>query len=90
MLPQVDRAAIQTDEGNIFSVARPGRHHDVIREIRESGYKGAVGGERQGFVLSDGRFVTRKEALQVAIETKQVEYYMCHAPMVGLFSEDIW
>ena len=87
---RVDRAAIRINDGTLFSVDRPGRHHDVIREIRESGYTGPVGGDRQGFILSNGNFVMRKAALRVAIKAGQVLREECHAPAVGLFSEDVW
>lgn len=87
---RVDRAAIRINDGTLFSVDHPGRHHDVIREIRESGYTGPVGGDRQGFILSNGNFVMRKTALRVAIKAGQVQRDKCHAPGVGLFSEDVW
>lgn len=87
---RVERAAIRTNEGQVFSVDPPMRHHNVIRLIRESGYEGPVGGDRQGFVLSNGRFVMRKAALRVAIKAGQVSRDKCHTPAVGLFSEDVW
>lgn len=87
---RVDCAAIRTPDGNVFWVDQPGRHHDVIRVMREAGYEGPVGGDLQGFMLSDGRFVMRKAALRVAIKAGQVERDKCHAPAVGLFSEDVW
>jgi hypothetical protein len=87
---RVEKAAIRINEGEIYSVDRPGRHHDVIRLIRSSGYAGPVGGDRQGFLLSDGRFVMRKGALRVAIKAGQVKREDCHAPGIGLFSEDVW
>lgn len=72
---QVEKAAIRTN---------------VIYMIRESGYTGPINGDRQGFVLSDGRFVPRKVALEVAIKAGQVVRDECHAPSTVLFSEDIW
>jgi hypothetical protein len=45
------------------------------------------GGPAQGFLTSDGRFVGRKEALEIAIKAKQI------LPQDGkneLFSEDLW
>lgn len=86
----VDVAAIRVDEGTVYQVPRPGRHHNVIQLIREAGYEGHVNGPRQGFVLSDGRFVGREEALAIALESGQVKLEGCHAPGVGLFSEDLW
>jgi hypothetical protein len=87
---RIDRAAIKLDDGRVFSVDRPGRHHDVIRIIRESGYDGPVGGERQGFVLNSGIFARRKPALNIALNSGQVNLEKCVAPGIGLFSEDVW
>ena len=42
----------------------------------------------QGFVLSDGRFVTRKQAAHIAIKYGQIE--KPKHPVHGLFSEDLW
>lgn len=86
----IECAAIRTTDGVVFSVDKPGRHHDVIKVMREKGYEGPVGGIRQGFLVSGGRFVTREEALSIAIEAGQVEISKCVAPKTGLFSEDVW
>lgn len=82
------RAAIRGDFNGIHSVPQPGRHCDVIRDMRESGYDGSVHGDRQGFLLSDGSFVTRRDAMQIAINAGQ---------LVGgrsisstLTTEDLW
>lgn len=81
-------AAIRTDDGKIWSLPRPARHHDVIRLIRESGCKLPVGGDRQGFVLSNGKFARRKPALTIAIRSGQ----FLNGRVIGgvLTSEDLW
>lgn len=85
----VKEAAIRLN-GTVHSVPRPGRHHTIIRIlVLEKGFKPPISGE-QGFVLSNGEFVRRKEALQVAIEAGQLDIEDCHAPSIGLFSEDLW
>ena len=86
----VVKAAIRTEDGDVFSVERPGRHHDVIRLMRDSGYDGTINGDMQGFVLSDGRFVMRKAAMTAAVKSGQVTRDKCVAPGIGLFSEDLW
>jgi hypothetical protein len=87
----IDCAAIRLDDGQIFSVPKPGRHHTVIAKIRAAGVTLPVGGDdRQGFLLNDGKFVNRKDALHIALAAGQVQYEKCHAPWVGLFSEDVW
>lgn len=87
---QVICAAIRTDEGQVFQVDPPGRHHDVIQIIRQSGYKGPVSANRQEFILSNNQFVSREIALQIAVKSGQTQINKCHAPKIGLFSEDLW
>jgi hypothetical protein len=86
---RVDCAALRGDDGVIYSAARPARHHDVIEQARRLGYDGPVSGDRQGFLLSDGRFTWRKPALAVARRAGQLIREPT-APGHGLFSEDVW
>lgn len=83
------RAAIRTAPHDaIFSLPIPARHHDCIRELRESGYEGPVQGDRQGFLLSDGRFVMRKAAGSLARKNGQLKN---GKQISSIFtSEDIW
>lgn len=74
--------------GHIYSVQRPGRHHDVIRVMAEAGLPTPITGE-QGFLLNDGRFVRRKAALRIARQAEQLIREPT-APAHGLFSEDVW
>ncbi len=84
----VVRAAIRDDFGGVHSVPIPGRHHDVIRQMRDAGYKGPIGGDHQGFLLNDGRFVSRKVAGALVRKNGQLG----RARMIGslLTSEDLW
>lgn len=84
-LPRVERAAIKASNGHVFSVARPGRHHDVIRLMVE---KGANPHGEQGFVLTDGRFVDRAKAADIALKTGQTKALKFNR--YELFSEDLW
>lgn len=89
----IDRAAImlpkkRSDEPDVIvSVARPGRHHDIIRALARAGMDTPVRGE-QGFTTSSMRFVDRVEGRIVAENAKQL------LPRAGtsnlLFSEDAW
>ena len=83
---RVTIAAIRTKDGKVWSVPRPGRHGDVIRKIYEATGE-AVADETQGFLLSDGRFVDRADAEDVARESGQVT-----GDLIGgvLTSEDLW
>lgn len=82
------KAAIRDDLGKVWSVEAPGRHHHIIKLMRESGYTGHVGGPRQGFVLSDGRFASREECYPIAKGNGQLK----GGKMIGsiLTSEDLW
>ena len=73
-------------DGTVYSVPRPGRHHDVIRLMVEKGRPTPISGE-QGFVLSDGRFARRKPAARIAITAGQIEK-LKWPPL--LYSEDLW
>lgn len=44
----------------------------------------------QGFYTSKGRFVNRKEAMDIAINSGQVIETQLHNPSIGLFSEDLY
>ena len=44
----------------------------------------------QGFLTSSGRFVDRKEALEIALKANQVDRYKLTNELVGLFSEDLY
>lgn len=88
--PTVIAAAIRSHEsGKVFSVSKPGRHCNVIWLMDAKGPKFSQRDE-QGFVLSDGRFVTRKAAYQVAVVAGQIKDGDGVAPQHGLFSEDLW
>lgn len=85
----VEKAAIALGDGSFYAVPRPKRHSDVIDIMVKDGHPTPITGE-QGFVLSDGRFVDRKEAYVVAKEAEQfVETYEERMPGT-LFSEDVW
>ena len=70
-----------------YTVPRPGRHHNVIRKMVEAGRPKPISG-KQGFVLSDGRFVGREEARVVAFEAGQLKQPARFSDK--LFSEDVW
>jgi len=87
----VDRAAILFD-GVIYSVPRPGRHHDVIRFMAEKfGPDWYLHDDEQGFVLSDGSFADRARAWEHAVLAGQL---LPRAPTDArggrLYSEDIF
>lgn len=80
-------AAILDDDGIIYSVPAPGRHHDVISLMADAGIETPILGE-QGFLLSDGRFARRTAAKDVARKAGQLLERA--SKLKELFSEDVW
>lgn len=82
----IEKAAIRF-EGTVYTVPRPGRHHNVIREMARQGF-GPEAMHDQGFVTNTARFVNRREACRIATEADQI------IKKTGgdddLFSEDVW
>lgn len=87
MTVRVERAAIMYQD-EVFEVPRPGRHHTVIALMAARFGDGwYLTDDVQGFVLSDGRFVTRKEAARIALENGQTPALRWPP---DLYSEDLW
>jgi hypothetical protein len=84
---RVVAAAVQTSDGMIHVLPPPNRHHNIIHAL---GYAGIdlVGREEQGFLLSDGSFADRPQALVIARAAGQVLRET--GAHIGLFSEDVW
>lgn len=85
----IKQAAIKIGN-DIHTLPRPARHHDIIRALATEILLPTPIGGTQGFILDDGTFVNRVDALNVAIKSGQVKLENCHAPKTGLFSEDLW
>lgn len=83
----VECAAIMDHDRTVYSVPRPGRHHDVIRLMVEQGRPKPISGE-QGFILSDGRFCRRRPARIIAEHSGQLLERASKGQL--LFSEDVW
>lgn len=77
------------NDGKIYSLPKPNRHHHLIKLIFEENGKGLTRGQIQGFLDSDGNFVDRFEALKIALEAKQVLNEK-DIRAERLFSEDLW
>lgn len=74
--------------GKTYTLPRPNRHHDVIRSIPG----GVKGPDKQGFVLDDGTFLGRREAMTLALANGQLKRRpgQEHYQSDQLFSEDLW
>ena len=85
----VQSAAIKW-EGLVLSMDRPARHGDLIRELSRLGLPEACHGE-QGFVTSDGKFVDRQSAYEIAMRAGQIlATAQSLFPGRDLFTEDLW
>lgn len=83
---RVVRAAIRVGE-LIVSMPRPARHHTIIHELHGLGCHVRDHAHEQGFVLSPGAFVGRRQAARLAWLAGQIE----EIPRSGqLYSEDLW
>ena len=61
-------------------------HADIIKKCPY----GTCKGDGSGFITSNGRFVKMKEALKIAIKSKQIDPNMDTIRGCGLLSENIW
>jgi len=84
----ISRAAIKQDRV-IYSVPRPGRHHDVICLINKSMGSSQLYwvSRKQGFLTSDGKFVDRIKGARIAIKSGQIKGLKWPPK---LYTEDLW
>lgn len=73
-------------KGLVISKPRPARHHDVLNAAHEA--TGLVTLDQQGFLTSDGDFVSREVALEMAKAAGQI--VKKHGSLRELYSEDVW
>ena len=74
--------------GTIYSLPRPSRHHEIYHSIMGALLHDPV----EGFLDEQGKFLTRLEAMERAIKTKQLNRRKGKKYYQGpeLFSEDLW
>lgn len=75
-------AAVKSIDGNIFIGKQ---HADCFQKAHYLKIKMSPKAEDQGFMTSEGRYVTRSEAAKIAMEAGQI-----HKETQLLFSEDLW
>lgn len=75
--------------GFIYAIKPPARHHNVLHFIRNKRIFVGVGDLEQGFLVSDGTFVNRRRARDIAVDAGQMKAGgQTHS--ADLFSEDLW
>lgn len=72
---------------DIYDIEIGYRHCDIFGRFKDEVSKKP---QDQGFYTSKGRFVNRKEALEIAIIAQQVKEEDCRNTKIGLFSEDLY
>jgi len=80
-------AAIKTPD-KVWTLPRPKRHDDIIRAMVQAGASARRTGACQGFVNSEGEFLTRGLAAQEAFICGQLPG-KAKAPPI-LMTEDLW
>lgn len=80
---RIAAAAIRTDDGTIYTLPPPARHHTIMQQF---GLMPTA--DQQGFVTDEGQWARRMPALRIARAAGQIIRET--APGHGLFSEDVW
>ncbi len=79
--------------GQVWSLPSPYRHHHVMQVILflQGDVKNIDSrGEDQGFLDSNGKYLTRQEALKVASDCEQLLPRATGHKLGELYSEDVW
>jgi hypothetical protein len=78
--------ALGTANSIVYScTASPNRHSDLIKLMSEAAWGEKVAKSTQGFLTSEGKFVNREEAYQIALKSGQIK-----SNNNRLYSEDLW
>lgn len=78
--------------GDLFSLPRPSRHHDLIRHLSAEFGLSCDGSETQGFITNKGAFLDRAKAYELAVATNTLRRDPNPRFYQGseLYSEDLW
>lgn len=88
-IPTVVAAAIE-NSGVVFTMPQPARHHHLIRAMAQIGVPTPINAfSKGGFVLSDGRYTTRRQAKRFAYNAGQITRERFQSQQV-FCSEDLW
>jgi hypothetical protein len=81
---QIVAVAVRKHEA-VASLPKPARHVNLLAELR---YVGIDADDwEQGFMTSDGQYVTRFQARAIAVKSGQIVKAKCPP---DLYSEDVW
>lgn len=88
-------SAMDHKSGILWAARKPFRHHHLMQFMWEYGVSALDRqSANQGFLNGVGQHLGREEALQIALNTRQMKEYMGDKPIHShereLFSEDLW
>lgn len=86
MEERITGVAILTQDGDLWSLPKPHRHHHVYSLAAFAGADLEPG--TQGFTTSLGRFVGRESAASIAATAGQI--IRKTGTLYDLYSEDVW
>ena len=91
MAELITGVALLSGASGLHQLPAPNRHWNVIQDMIDRGFGDDTLEAQQGFVTSSGRFVSRREALHLALSNGQVREDARPVPnLPELFSEDLW
>ncbi len=88
MADVITGVAILTKAGEMISLPKPYRHHNIFALAAFMGINLDDGS--QGFVTTNGAFVNRTEAQRLVMAHGQENRRSGNAESKELFSEDVW
>lgn len=88
-MPRIVAAAIHKD-GVTFSIPAPARHHNIAHAMYARFGITDNANIEQGFLTSEGVFVGRRLAAELARADGQIGEVKRTSPQYELFSEDLW
>lgn len=86
---RITAAAVLVD-GDIYTMAAPARHHNIIHHMTGHLKMHQSGSWEEGFITDTDFFVRRKPAMMIAENANQLLERAPTGPKHTLYSEDVW
>ncbi len=91
MTERIAGPALRTEDGEVWWLAAPKRHHDVMGYMgRRELSREEVIGSAQGFWTTERRYVSREEAWEIAAAAGQIKQPELARRPRELFTECMW
>ena len=85
--PRIVAVAVRVGEA-IFTQPPPAAHHTLIHKLADMGHDTFVGPSDQGYLTSEGKFVSCELALDIAVRAGQIAKPKSQRRQ--LFPQDLW